>query len=117
MPVYDDRVAQRLADRGERAVVGEVTAEQAIDSLTLVDEIDAHPGREQQVGLTRLDEQPGEHAAVMQVPSALADIGLGPDASGAEHAGFRVDAGDTVGQQQRRLGHSNLTRVAVLLPE
>ena len=45
------------------------------------------------------------------------DVGLGPHDPGSVHAGLGVDARDAVGEQERRLGHPDLSQITVLLLE
>jgi hypothetical protein len=50
-----DLVDQRLAGLGERAVVRELAAEQAVGALAAVEEVDAEVADQEEVGLARLD--------------------------------------------------------------
>ena len=110
-------VTQGLADRREPAVVGQRAAEQPIDSLAAVLGVDAEVADEHEVGLARLDHDPRGHAAGVQVPRVRVDVGLGPDRAELERERLGVEAGDAIGEQQRRLGHADLTGEAVLAGE
>jgi hypothetical protein len=61
-------VAQRVADAGQPAVEGELAAQQAVHAFAAILQVDAQPADEEQVGLPRLDQDAGGHAAVVEVP-------------------------------------------------
>jgi hypothetical protein len=93
----------------------DLAAQQAVHAFAPVVQVGAQPADQQQVGLACLDEQAGRHpAGRVEVPRAVRDVRFGPDRAGAHGAGSGVDAGDTVGQQQRRTRHPGLADVVVL---
>ena len=116
--VDPDLIAQGLPRPRRAAVEGQLAAEQAVDPLAAVEQVDAQPADQQQVGLTGLDEDARRHpAGAVEIPAVPVDIGFGPDRAGAHRARDGVDAGHAVGQQHRRLRHPRLAVVAVLLRE
>ena len=114
VPVHVNIVSERIANLGQPAVVGELTAQQAVDSVVAVADVDAKRRDQHQVGLAGLDHDPGGHVALVQVPGAGADIGLAPDGAQAHGADLGIESSDAIGQQQGRLGHAHLPVEAVL---
>ena len=117
MAVEFDLEAQGVAGARQVAVVGQFAAEQAVDPLALVVAVHAQVGDQHQVGLAALDQHAGRQVAVVQEFTVPAHVGLGPDHALAHAAGLGLQAGDAVGQQQRRLRHAHLAQVSVLMRE
>ena len=117
VPVDVDLVLESLAGRRQVALVDQPAAEQPVDALAAIDQVDAQVRDQHQVGLPGLDHDAARHVSVVQVPGVFLDVGLRPDDSGAHGEGLPVEAGDSIGEEQRGLGHAGLAFVLVLLGE
>jgi hypothetical protein len=112
-----DLVLQRLAYGRQIAVIGQLAAEQAVDPFAAVERVDAEIGDEQQVGLARLDQDPGGHAALVEVPAVLLHVGRCADRAGAHGSWDRVDGEHAIGEEERGLRHPDLARPLILFFE
>ena len=96
------------------AVEGDLAAEQPVDAVALVGQVDPEPADEQQVRLARLDHRCRPPCGLpVQVPAVRRDVGLGPDRAGAHRARDRIDAGDPVDQQHGGRRQAGLLRPVV----
>ena len=113
-----DVVGQRVAGLRQLTVEGEVAAEQPVDAFALVEEVSPEPRDEQQIRLPRLDDDARCHTTVVEVPGTeRLHIRLGDDAALLHATGLTLDGEGAVREEERRLGHANLTLVAGLFLE
>ena len=61
VPIQVNVVGEGVSYPGQTPVIGQLTAQQAVDALCSVVEVHAHPGDEHQVGLARFDHDPRGH--------------------------------------------------------
>ena len=65
VPVQVNVVGEGVSRPGQTPVIGQLTAEQAIDAFSSVGEVHPHPGDDHQVGLTRFDHDPRGHMSLV----------------------------------------------------
>jgi hypothetical protein len=112
-----DVVLELVAHSRERTEEGQLATEHPVDALAAVEEVDAEPGDEEEVGLSGFDQNSGADALFMDEPGIGADRGFGPDRAGLHGGGLATDAGDAIGQQKRWLRHADLMAVGILRRE
>ncbi len=116
--IHVDVVGQGLPRLGELSIEREVTSQQPVDPIPLVQEVRSQPRDEQQIRLTGLDHHPRRHATAVEVPGAQGlHVCLGDHPTLLHGAGLALHQERAVCEEQRHLGHPDLARVAVLLLE
>jgi hypothetical protein len=110
-------VGERVTGARQASGEGKLATQHAVDPLIAIEEIDAQPGNQQQVGLSGFNQDAGGHMIFVQEPGIAAQIGFGPNRTGFHGTRFAFDSGDAVGEQHRRLRHAHLTAECVLTPE
>ena len=98
-------------------MVREIAAEESIDALAAVLEVDPEPRDHHQVGLAGLDEDARGHTVVVEVEGLRAHVGLGDDRALAHRPRLTLDRYHAVREEQGRLGHPDLKVVLILARE
>ena len=108
-----DVVADHRAGAGRLAMERHDGVEQAVDGQPPGHEVDAEIGREEQVGLPRLDRDARGNPAAVEIPAAGQDVVLGDDPSARQRPRLALDRHDPVHQHQRLVRQPDPRRMGV----
>ena len=98
---------------GQLAMESDHGVEQPVDRQPLRLEVDPEVGREEEVGLARLDGDAGRDPPAVEIPGAGEDVVLGDDPAGRHRPRLPLDGQDPVDQHQRLVGEPDAGRVGV----
>ena len=115
--VDGDVIADHLADHGKLVVEGHHRVEEPVDGQPSGLEVDAQVGREEQVGLPRLDGDAGGNPPGVEIPGPGQDVVLGDDPAAGHRPRDALDLEDPVDQHQRFVGEPDPGRMLVNLGE